>query len=81
MSLPRPRNDRGLQNVLGRGDNQPSVFHAFGGDQAVRHLLDLGRRTLHHDYLQAIVVIKVDMQSGEDFVMKFVLQVGQLFAE
>ena len=81
MSLLRRRNDRGLQNVLGRGDNQPSVFHAFGSDQAVSHFLNLGGRTLHDDHFQAIVMIKVNMESRQDFMMEFVLQVCQLFAE
>ena len=70
-----------LQNILSGGHDQLAVFHTFGGDQKVRHLLHLRGRTLHDDHFQAIVVIEMDVEGGKDFVVKLVLQIGQLLTE
>lgn len=62
-----------------RRDDQSAVRNAFGGDQRIGDLLHILGLAPKHDYLQAMVMIQVDMQSRNDALVVLVLQFGQLF--
>ena len=64
-----------IGNILARGgDAQFAVLHALGSDQAVRKRLQRGSAPAHHQHLEAIVVIEMDVQRGDDGVEMIVLQ-------
>ena len=56
------------------------VLYTLGGDQRVGDLLHRSRLTAHHQHLQAIVMIQMHVQRGEDGPVSFVLHVNQLVA-
>ena len=62
-------------------DDQSAVRNAFGGDQRIGDLLHILGFATQHDYLQAVVVIQVYMQSRNNALVVLVLQFGQLFVE
>jgi len=57
------------------------VLDALGTDEGVGNLLDGAGLTAHDQNFQAIVVIEVHVQSGEDGAVEFVLQVDQFIAQ
>ena len=62
-----------LQDILGCGNNQLSMFDAFGRDQKVGDPLNLRSSALHNDNLQTIVVVQMDVESRDDRVVELVL--------
>src|ERR1022692_4808461 len=63
------------------GNGEAAVLDSLGADQDIRHFPDFHRLTPHHQHFQAMVVVQVDMQGGEDGVMVVVLDIGQLLVE
>jgi len=47
----------------------------------VGELPDFRRLAFHDDHFQAVVVVQMNVQRGEDLVVILVLQLGELFAE
>ena len=64
-----------LRKVLscGCGDHF-AVFHAAQGDQIVAQFLNFPARAAQHDHFQAIVVVDVDMERGNDVHVGIVLE-------
>ena len=67
--------------MAGGGDGQASVLDAFGANQCIGHLPHHGGLAAHHQHFQAVIVIQVDVQRGEDGVMEIVLDAGELLAQ
>jgi hypothetical protein len=53
------------------------VLYAFGRDKFVSDLLNQPRFAAHDQNLQAIVVIEMDMEGGNNDLVVIVLDVGQ----
>src|ERR1035441_5931829 len=79
---PDPRLCRQSLQLLPRGgDGQASVFDAFRADQHVGHLPHHGALASHHQNFQAVIVIQVNVERGEDGVMEIVLDAGEFLAQ
>jgi len=52
------------------------VLDALSADQGIGNLLDCAYASLDHENLDAVVMVQVDVQSGEDVMEVRVLQVG-----
>ena len=59
------------------GDGELAVLDAFSGDELVGNLLDGPGLAAHGQDFQAVVVVQVDMQRGDDDVVVVVLDVGE----
>jgi hypothetical protein len=57
------------------------VFDALGADQDVGHFADIGGLAADHEDLEAIIVIEVDVKSGEDGVKVIVLDSRKLLIQ
>lgn len=55
-----------------------AMLHTLGPDQIVCQLLDDGCLPSHRDDLQAIVVIQMAMEGGDDVFAVVVLKAGQM---
>jgi hypothetical protein len=65
------------QIFSGGGHGELAVFDAFGGNQLVGNFFDKRCLAAHHQHFQAIMVVKVNVDGGNnDFVM-VMLNVGQ----
>lgn len=63
-----------LVQVRPRGAHRDgAIFHAAHGDELVGYFLRAGRLASGNDDLQAVVVIQVDVRSGNNVVMVAVL--------
>ena len=69
------------QIVAGAGNRESSVFHAFGGDERVSEFFHRGYATAHDDDFQAVVVIEMDVERGDDALAVIVLQIGERFLQ
>ena len=67
----------GRQVFAGGGDGEFAVLHAFGGDEFVGDLLYQGGMTADDEDLQAIVVVEVDVQGGNNHRVVVVLDIGE----
>ena len=52
------------------------MFDSFGGDQFIGNLLHQWGFATHDEDLQAVMVVEVDVQSGDDCLMMVVLNVS-----
>jgi len=57
------------------------MLHAFRTDEPVRQLLDLSRLAAEYDDFQAILMVKMRVQSGNDDGVRLVLEIGELFRQ
>jgi len=57
------------------------VLYALGADQLIRDRLDCARFALDNDDFQAIIVIQMNMQGGENLLVMIVLQVRQFLIQ
>src|SRR5271166_1009344 len=73
----------GQRSQLGarRRKRELSVLDAFGADQGVSQLFHRAGLAFNYQHLEAIVVVEMNVQRGEDVVEVRVLQSGELFAE
>ena len=53
------------------------MLHPFGGDEFVGDLLDASGMAAHNQHLEAVVVVQVHMNRGDDQLRVVVLDVGQ----
>ena len=68
-----------LFDVFARaGHAERPVAYAFDRAEFIGKFLDLAGLAFYCHYLQAVVVVKVDMLGGDDDVLMVVLQVGKL---
>src|ERR1039458_2621217 len=67
----------GGQVFAAGGDGELAVLDAFSGDEFVGNLLDGPGLAAHGQDFQAVVVVQVDVQRGNDDVMVVVLDVGE----
>ena len=56
---------------------QLAVFYAFGSDEFIGNFPDRAGLATHKDHLQTIVVVKVDVDSGNDHVVVIMLNIRQ----
>jgi hypothetical protein len=56
------------------------MLDAFGTDQRVGDFLHCAGFPAHDQYLEAVIVIQVDVQRRQDGAVEIVLQIGELFA-
>ncbi len=57
------------------------MLDAFGADERVGNLLDMLCFTLNDQDLEAVIVIQMDVNGGNDIPVIIVLQTGQLLIE
>jgi hypothetical protein len=57
------------------------MFDAFRADQRVGDLAHVSRPAAHHDDLQTVIVVQVDVQRGENRMVKIVLDGSEFFIE
>ncbi len=57
------------------------MFDAFGADEGVGDGLDVAGPAADGDDFQAVVVVQMDVQGGEDHVVVIVLDVGEVFLQ
>src|ERR1039457_4321079 len=70
---PDPRRcRRSFQLLAGGGDGQPPVLDAFRRDQHIGNLPHYGALAAHHQHFQAMIVVQMDVQRGEDGMMVIV---------
>ena len=69
--------DLSWQVVAGRCNGKLPVLHAMGRNKFVGDFLDQTRLAAHNQHLQAIVVVEMDMDSGDDDFVMVVLDVRQ----
>jgi hypothetical protein len=70
-----------LQDIDGGSQDEFPVLDALRRDEHIRHFLDVGRPALHDDDFETIIVVQVDVQSGKDRPVIFVLKSRQFFPE
>src|SRR5207302_9284164 len=79
---PDRRLSRGsLQFSPGSGDGEPTMFDAFRANQRVGDFTHGAGLAAHHQDLQAVVMIQMHVQRGENRAMVIVLHIGQLLIE
>ena len=77
MNVNNPDQASSRQILSCRGDGELAVFDAFGGDEFVRQLLDVRRLAADGQHFEAVVVVEMTVQSRDDRVAVFVLQIGE----
>jgi hypothetical protein len=55
-----------LRNGLGRTHNEAAMLHTFGADEPIRQFLHISRLAPKYHYFEAIFVIEMRMQGGND---------------
>ena len=70
-----------MRHGLRRTHDQAAMLHSLGADEAVSKLLNLSRLAAKYHYLQAVFVIEMRMQRGNDNCVRPVLQIGKLFRQ
>ena len=63
--------------LAGGGDGEFAVFNALGGDQFVGDLLDGFGLAAHDEDFQAIMVVEMDVEGRDDYLMVVMLDVGE----
>jgi len=74
---------RSVRVGVGRecGQGEAALEDAFGGDEAVGDGLDFLARATQDDDFEAVVVVEVDVEGGDDGVVVLVLGLSQFFGE
>jgi hypothetical protein len=67
------------QSRAGGGESEFAVLDAFGCDQPIRKGFDSRGSSTHHQNLQAIVMIQVNMKGGNNRVPMIVLDIRERF--
>jgi len=57
------------------------MLHSFCADKAVGELLNVFRLAAKYDHLQAVLMIEVGMQGGNDDRVGLVLEIGEFFRQ
>ncbi len=65
----------------GGGNGQFAVADTLGANEAIGDGADLAAGAFENEDLQAVVVVEVDVESGDDGIVVFVLHPGELLAE
>lgn len=73
----RPHRSMSVSPRSGGGYGQASMFHAFGGDQAISEVPNGLGRTAHNQNFHARMVIEMHVQCGDDQIAVVVLDVSQ----
>ena len=63
--------------LAGRGDGKFAMFDAFGGDEFVGDFFDHGRLAADDEDLQAVMVVEVGVEGGDNDLVVVVLDVGE----
>ena len=64
--------------VLGAsgGEGQAALLDAFGGHEFIGDLLDVEGLAPQDQHLETLIVIEMNVECGNDFMMMVVLQAG-----
>jgi Ni2+-binding GTPase involved in maturation of urease and hydrogenase len=57
------------------------MLYAFGADEHIGDLLHSGSFAADDQNLEAMIMVEVDVQSGENVVVKIVLEIGELLTQ
>ena len=77
-NVARPRGSRLAGEIFASGgDSELAMFDAFGGDEFVGDLLHQRSLAAHDQHFEAVVVVEVDVQGGNNNFVVVVLDVGE----